>query len=153
MCLQTIMTLAATINTTEKTRSEQLFDIYQNFQEDKSITDKNIDGFLKFTKDKNINLNINELIIRDIYNNLGNPDKKEEITNAIEKLPQTEKNVNEADVQKIQEVTTEHQKEMKEITEETKEATEEKVDRLTGLLKLKDALEEFKKDPKYIKKQ
>lgn len=48
------MTLTASVNTVEKTRSEQLFDAYLDFQKDDTIKQKNFLNFQGYIKSKNL---------------------------------------------------------------------------------------------------
>jgi hypothetical protein len=128
------MALAARLDTKNKSKSDQLFDTYEKFNIDNSIADKNIDNFIDFIKKEKINLNINELIIRDIFSNLNNPEKKEEIINTIDMLDTKEPEVKEEAIQAITEKTEEHKIEMTEATDKANEEKTMKMKELTNLL-------------------
>lgn len=91
----------------EKAKSEQLFDAYLDFQADATIKQKNFLNFQWFIKSKN--LGFTSAQVGDIFMDLWNPDKKQEIIDRLEpKAPE----VQEEAIQEITEKTEEHKAEM-----------------------------------------
>ncbi len=62
------MALTATINTAEKTRSEQLFDAYLDFQKDDTIKQKNFLNFQGYIKSKK--LGFTQAQVGDVFEDL-----------------------------------------------------------------------------------
>ncbi|HBB04629.1 TPA: hypothetical protein DCZ39_07200 [Patescibacteria group bacterium] len=98
------MTLTQSINTADKTKSEMVFDTYEDFKKDKSIPQKSFINFQSYIKSKNLGLPAAQL--GDIFEDLGNPKKKQEIIDKLEKkTPEVEKT--EQPIKKLNEYTKE----------------------------------------------
>lgn len=97
------MVLTQSINTADKTKSELLFDAYEDFQKDKSIGQKSFINFQGYIKDKK--LGFSQAQLGDVFADLGKPDKKKEILGKLEKkTPETSE---EQPMKKLDEYTKE----------------------------------------------
>lgn len=123
------MTLTASVNTVEKTRSEQLFDAYLDFQKDDTIKQKNFLNFQGYIKSKN--LGFTQAQLGDVFEDLGNADKKQEV---MEKLEPKAAEVSEEAIEAIEAKTDEHRKEMQEATQEAAQEKTKKIENLTNQL-------------------
>lgn len=123
------MTLTASVNTVEKTRSEQLFDAYLDFQKDDTIKQKNFLNFQGYIKSKN--LWFSQAEVGDVFEDLGNPEKRQEIMKKLEpEVPEA----NEKAIEEIEAKTEMHQEEMAEATEQATQEKTMKMEELTNLL-------------------
>ena len=137
------MVLAAGINTIDKTKSDQLFDAYVDFQADATIKQKNFINFQAYIKSKNIGFT--QAQIGDIFEDLWNPDKKQEIINTLE--PKAEE-IKEEAIQAITKDTEEHNRK---ATEDKKQVNQENKMKMEDLMKLlQDKPENAKENAKEI---
>jgi len=131
---QTNVMGATPVNTPDK--YEQLFKSYEDFQKT-DIKPKTPMSFWWYINKENSWFARDG--ISDVYNKLGDKNNMEDIQNILK----------EATDKRDQETATK----LAESTERSRRIGKEKADRLTWLLSLQDALEEFKKDPNYANNQ
>lgn len=141
-----IMALKAGLNTIEKSKSDQLFDAYIDFQADATIKQKNFLNFQGYIKSKN--LGFTQAQVGDVFEDLWNPDKKQEIIDGLE--PKAAE-VQEEAIQAITEKTEEHKIEMNEATNKANQEKTMKMEELTNLLQ--DKPENAEKNAEKIKDQ
>jgi hypothetical protein len=140
------MVLTTGINAIDKTKSDQLFDAYIDFQADDTIKQKDFLNFQGYIKSKNLGFTQSQ--IGNVFEDLWNPDKKQEIIDSLKlKTPE----INEKAIQAIQEKTKEHKIKMTEATNKADQEKTTKMEELTNLLQ--DKPENAEKNAEKIKDQ
>lgn len=131
-----INTSANSVNTADK--YEQLFQLYEDFQKEKSRPQKNGMNFWGYINEKG-NPGFVLDWIAEAYDKLADKGNLEEVKNILNTEQDKE---NQKQITKLQEEKTKNNK-----------IQAEQLDRTTGLWKLWDVFEEFQKDPNYKGKQ